>query len=69
MLTHLCDVFPHDLYKVRHGVINNAVSPCLLEHDVGSEEIVAGVQTRGETLESLPLQEPLKQILGELGVT
>ena len=57
------------LNVVWHGKIANSVLPSL-EHDhVQSDQVVARIQSGAEALVPSLLQEPIEQLLGQLGVT
>ena len=66
--THLCEVFSEYLYKVRHGKVQNVVPPGQLQDDVGSQEVIAAVQTRGKAVRTTNLQEPCNEILRYLNI-
>lgn len=40
--THLREVLPHDLDKVRHGEVHDVVSPGGLQHHIRPQQVIAG---------------------------
>ena len=63
---YLADVLAHHLDHVGHGEVHDVVAPGELEDGVGSEEVVALEERRGEALVIVVLKEPRQQLLRNL---
>ena len=57
-----------DLDKVRHGKVEDFMTPGELEDDIGMKKIVTLVETAREAIEIALLQEPGQKLFGDLGV-
>lgn len=68
MVAHLAEVLPHDLDEVGHGEVHDVVPPGRLQDHVGPQEVIAREEAGGEALLLPLLQEPLQQLLSQLGV-